>query len=264
LWIDNLIKELQDLEALERKLSYEDIRFYRSIARSRLHKDQALRKKLEAGKIREEPKQGWTSWLWGSSSNTKPEEDLSFGNITPEQRKELYDVLDYDEKTALAESFQTPKDFLKTRVVAKLKKGSFALRSDPHGMVQDVVSVVFDAFQAGFLQRHDNFEFSISLGGFGVFDGITKNSLHPKIVRVKDEETQYHLTQISEEAPFFFLKFEKNPLDGRADSALTIHMRHMEIIYHKGYVEAIYKFLRPPASQLESVEALLVSIGCST
>ena len=256
-----MIKELKDLEALERKLSYEDIRFYRSIARSRLHKNQTLRKKLEAGKTKEESKQGWGSWLWGSSSNTKPEEDLSFDNITPEQRKELYDVLDYDEKTALAESFQTPKDFLKTRVVAKLKKGSFALRSNPHGKVEDVVSVVFEAFQAGFLQRHDNFEFSISLGGFGVFDGVTKNSLHSQIVRVKDKETQY---QISEGAPFFFFNFEKNPLDGRADSALTVHMRHMEIIYHKGYVEAIYKFLRPPASQLESVEALLVSNGCLT
>ena len=58
--------------------------------------------------------------------------------------------------------------------------------------------------------------------------------------------------------PFFFLKFERNPLDGRADSALTVRMRYMEIVYHKGYIEAVYKFLKPPASQLESVEALLV------
>ena len=36
-------------------------------------------------------------------------------------------------------------------------------------------------------------------------------------------------------------------------------MRHMEIVYHKGYVEAVYKFFKPPESQLESVEALLVS-----
>ena len=60
------------------------------------------------------------------------------------------------------------------------------------------------------------------------------------------------------EDPFFFLKFENNPLDERADSALTVKMRYMEIVYHRGYVEAIYKFFKPPASQLESVEALLV------
>jgi len=60
------------------------------------------------------------------------------------------------------------------------------------------------------------------------------------------------------EDPFFFVKFENNPLDERADTALTARMRHMEIIYHKGYVEAIFKFFRPPESQLGSVEALLV------
>jgi len=56
---------------------------------------------------------------------------------------------------------------------------------------------------------------------------------------------------------FLFVKFEHNPLDERADNALTVRMRHMSIIYHKGYVEAVYKFFTP-ASQLESVEALLV------
>ena len=35
------------LEALERKLSYDDLRFYRSIARSQLRKDMASRRKLE-------------------------------------------------------------------------------------------------------------------------------------------------------------------------------------------------------------------------
>lgn len=179
--------------------------------------------------------------------------------MTADQRKELYDVLDYDEKTALVESFQTPRDSLKARVSAKLNKGSFALRTDPHGKAQEVISIVFDMFQANFLQRPDNFEASVSLGGFGVFDGITKNSLHPQIVRVKDKPIDLPAQARSiEDDPFFFIKFEKSPLDERADSALTVHMRHMEIIYHRGYVEAIYKFLKPPASQLESVEALLV------
>lgn len=184
--------------------------------------------------------------------------------MTAQQRKELYDVLDYDEKTALVESFQTPRDSLKARVAAKLNKGSFALRTDPHGKAQEVISIVFDVFQASFLQRPDNFEASVSLGGFGVFDGLTKNSLHSQIVRVRDKNPQAATGQIKssdvEDDPFFFIKFEKSPLDERADNALTVRMRHMEIIYHRGYVEAVYKFLKPPASQLESVEALLVGL----
>ncbi|KAG6813789.1 hypothetical protein H0H92_007201 [Tricholoma furcatifolium] len=254
--------ELNDIEALEKKLSYEDIRFYRSIARSRLRKDQALRKRLESERQPETSRQSWSEWLWGSSPSKSSREDDAFGTMTEEQRKELYDIIDYDEKEALRESFQAPRDSIKTRVSAKLNRGSFALRSDPFGGVKDVISIVFDAFEANFLQRPDNFETSISLGGLGVFDDTTRGSLYRQIVRVKNEKHASDTTVSIPEAkpvidPFFFLQFEKNPLDERADNALTVRMRHMEIVYHRGYVETIFKFLKPPASQLESVEALL-------
>jgi vacuolar protein sorting-associated protein 13A/C len=264
-------KDSKDLESLERKLLYEDIRFYRSVARSRLRKDQALRRKLEAEKKQESSKQGWTSWIWGSSTNTASKEDSAFGQtMTAEQRKELYNVLDFDEKAALAESFQPRRDSMKVRITAKLNKGSFVLRTDPHGDVKEVVSVIFDVFQADFIQRPDNFEASVSLGGLGVFDGTTKNTLHPQIVHVKEKVDASILavaevgpTQNSFREPFFYIKFEKNPLDERADNALTVRMRHMEIIYQRGYVEAIYKFFKPPESQLQSVEAFLVSFSTS-
>jgi vacuolar protein sorting-associated protein 13A/C len=257
---------LKDFESLERKLSYEDIRFYRSVARSRLRKDQALQRKLEEEKKRQSTKQGWASWIWGSSTDSTSE-DPAFGKtMTADQRKELYDVLDFDEKAALVESLQPSRDSMTARISAKLNKGSFALRMDPHGDVKEVTSVVFDVFQANFIQRPDNFEASVSLGGLGVFDGTTKNTLHPQIVHVKDMAyasdlavTKVGPAQERSREPFFFIKFEKNPLDERADNALTVRMRHMQIIYQRGYVEAIYKFLKPPESQLESVEAFLVS-----
>jgi Vacuolar protein sorting-associated protein len=188
--------------------------------------------------------------------------------MTDEQRKQLYDVLDFDEKTALAESLQAPRDSLKACVAAKLNKGSFSLKADPHGTAQDVISVVFDDFQANFIQRPGSIEASVSLGGFGIFDGTTKNTLYPQIVQVKkpgldlnDSKTQIaDVKSEGQDDPFLFVKFESNPLDERADNALTVRMRHMEIIYHKSYVEAVYKFFKPPASQLESVEALLVRV----
>lgn len=260
-------QDSKDFENLEKKLSYEDIRFYRSIARSRLRKDHALRKQLELEKKqRQSQTQGWTDWLWGSSSAKYDEEDPAFGGqMTEEQRKQLYEVLDYDEKTALVESLQVPRDSLKTRISAHLKRGSFALNADPHGQPTSVMSIVFDVFQANFIQRPHNFEASVSLNGLRVFDSTTKNSLYPQIVHVKtDNEASDDVLKASasqeaerESDPFFFVKFENNPLDERADTALTIRMRHMEIIYHRGYVEAVYKFFKPPASQLESVEALL-------
>src|SRR5882762_8878260 len=117
------------LDNLEKKLAYEDIRFYRSIARSHARKDAASRMKLEEEKKKQQSQSGgWTGWLWGSSNANIPQADPAFGGpMTDEQRKQLYDVLDYDEKSALAESFQTPRDALKARVGAKLDKGSFSL-----------------------------------------------------------------------------------------------------------------------------------------
>ncbi|KAJ7254114.1 hypothetical protein B0H12DRAFT_1202424 [Mycena haematopus] len=252
--------------ALEKKLSYEDIRFYRSIARSRLRKDVALRKKLEEDKSKQQSaKQGWGSWLGWGSSNPSQEDPVFGGTMTEEQRKQLYDVLDYDEKSAVLESLSVPRETMKARIAAKLNKGSFALKSHPNGAPsRDVISIVFDVFQANVIQRPDNLEASVSLGGFGVFDGTTENSLYPQIVQVKDVgkgDPQLQIQVIGVEPlppqePFLFVKFEHNPLDERADNALTVRMRHMSIIYHKGYVEAVYKFFKP-ASQLESVEALL-------
>ncbi|KAI0068196.1 hypothetical protein BV25DRAFT_1793389 [Artomyces pyxidatus] len=257
-------QDITMFEALERKLTYEDIRFYRSIARSELRKDDALRKKLEEEKKTQETSQSssWSSWLWGSSTTSQPssEESAFHGPMTEQQRKELYEVLDYDERAALAESFEAPRDALKLQATAKLKKGSFALKTDPHGVATEIISVIFDAFQATFMQRRDNFEISTSLGGFRVFDGTTKDTLFPQIVHVKSDTstaTSDSETSIDTSDPFFYVKFEKNPLDDRADTALDVRMRHMEIIYHRGYVEAIYNFLKPPANQLESVEALL-------
>ncbi|KAJ8084002.1 Vacuolar protein sorting-associated protein 13 [Marasmius tenuissimus] len=250
--------DVTELEALERKLSYEDIRFYRSIARSRLRKDEALRKRLEQEKAKQkQQKQGWGSWLWGSSDNSSSDDPAFGGNMTEEQRQQLYDVLDYDEKMDLTSSFQTPSEFMKARIKANLKRGSFTLRNDPHREVRDIIAINFDAFQADVIQRPDNLEASISLGGFSVFDGTTEKSVHRQIVKVKDLGVPQESRNPDE--PFLFIKFENKPLDERADNALTVRMRHMEIIYHKGYVEAVYKFLKPPESQIESVEALLTA-----
>ncbi|GAA5827080.1 hypothetical protein JCM11251_002234 [Rhodosporidiobolus azoricus] len=60
-----------------------------------------------------------------------------------------------------------------------------------------------------------------------------------------------------QENPFFSLTFEHSPLDKRADNALAVRLRHTEIVYHRGYVEAIFAFFKPPESQLESVGALI-------
>lgn len=272
--------ETTDLEALERDLTYEDIRFYRSIVDSQVHKDAAARKQLEERWKREHPNRqntnsggGWGTWLWGSGGGEHggAQQPQTLESLSDNERKELYDAIDFDEKGYVAAAFSMPRDALKLQIRAELNKGVFALTSDPHGRNAEVVSVIFDSFNAGFVQRPESYEGWLTLGGFSVYDGTSSGTSYHQIVRVKDEHTRAMSRSDSDrdipekdKNKFFFAQFEQNPLDDRADSALTIRMRYMEIIYHKGFVEAIYNFFRPPESQLESVEALLVrdDVGC--
>lgn len=190
--------------------------------------------------------------------------------MTDEQQKQLYDAVDFDQEAADNESGELPPDALKLRVIAQLDRGSLTLKTKPQRLASvDILSIVFDQFKADCIQRPNNLEAVLALGGFWVSDGTTTGSAYPQIVRVKDRQLRLAPQEVHtpaahkkggpDEDPFLYLKFEHNPLDERADSALTVRLRYMEIIYHRGYVEAIYNFFRPPQSQLESLEALLAS-----
>lgn len=237
-------------------MSYNDIRFYRSIARSQLRKDKNAAKILEQNK---KSQQSWTSWLWGSSTESTPK---SFDEMTEEEKRGLNEFLDYDEGLELAEAFDPSRETISARMKMHLKQGSLRLKQSPLDGSGDVVSLVFDSFNMNGIQRRDNFEAALSLGNFRVFDGTTTNEAYRQIVHVKDSENGNGLTtgtgQETDENAFFYMRFEYKPLDERADNGLTVKMRSMEILYQRGYVEAIIEFFRPPESQLQSVEALLV------
>ena len=265
---------------METALPYEDIRFFRSVARAQAKKDDATRRKLEAERRKTQPqRQTWGEWMWGVP---KAEDD---GNgMSEEEKKEIDDIIDYDAAAAQATIGSTPRDFMKARISAKLNKGSFSLRIDPHGKSTDIIALVFDSFSANVLQLTESVAGKIALGGFRVYDGITPDSLYPQIVRVKDIEmndrrknrqTSLEIGGMegaiadiqdgrdgeTETDPFFVMEVEQNPLDVQVDSRASVRMRHLEIVYHKGYVEAVVEFLRPPASQLGSIGALLDAAG---
>jgi vacuolar protein sorting-associated protein 13A/C len=76
--------QMRQLEDLERKLSFEDIRFYRSIAKSRLKREKAVlaaeekrRKELEARESQQQQQQqGWlSSWWYGQQSSASGSEN---------------------------------------------------------------------------------------------------------------------------------------------------------------------------------------------
>ncbi|KAI1310241.1 hypothetical protein EDD11_003857 [Mortierella claussenii] len=276
----NDIEDEERLKALEWKLSYEDIRLYRSIAKGALRREKIL---IEKKQVAEQPK-GWlSSWWYGSGSNkTEPSEEEDQTTLTDAQKQQLYDVIDYDEKAALQANLEEAKDTILYAINAKLRTGSFALKQDPHGANKTIFSIVFDTFLANFSQRTDNFEAGIALGGLTCIDGTTQNTLYPKIVRVKEAESKKNLLshvsdgetifggesslsgQLEAEldfSPFFSVNFEHNPLDSHADNVLEIKMRHLEILYNPKTVDTVMEFLKPPPSEADSINALLEAAG---
>jgi vacuolar protein sorting-associated protein 13A/C len=259
--------ETTELNKLEWKLNYEDMRFWRSLARNQLKKENVGVKKAEKAK----PSQGWIAWAWGSKP--QEEEEDSETTMTEEQRKELYNAIDWDEKTALAASVDLPKETVKMQIDASLNTGSFTLKHNPHDKVVEVLSLYFDAFRAKFLQRPDSFLADISLGGLRVNDGTTPESLFPQIVRVKDApdtpapKLLLDGANTSSEAelvdPFFQFQFEKNPLDGASDLALTGKLKPLEIIWNPHFLVGIVQFFKPPERHMESIGALMESAGAT-
>jgi vacuolar protein sorting-associated protein 13A/C len=211
---------------------------------------------------------GWFGWAWGSSSAETNSEEILGVKMTDERRKELFDALDYDEKATTQVEFEPAKESLKARLKAKLRKGSLALKAGPGADSFEVMSIVFEDLRAKAIQRPTSLDAIVSLGDLHVNDGTTPNSQYPEIVRIKRGETprgsEIRLDKADEdedEDALLMVKFEQNPLDDRADNGLTVRLKSMEVVYHKGYVEAIYKFFKPPETQMESVAALLVSLS---
>ena len=266
--------ETEELTKLERKLSYEDLRFWRSLARNQLRKE-------NAGVKKPPPKQTWSQWAFGTGKKTEDEHTDDDSAMTEEQRKELYAAIDWDEKKAIAESVDLPRESVKLQIESSLRSGSFTLKRDPHGKANEILSLMFDNFQAKALQRPDSFLADISLGGMRINDGTTEGSLFPQIVNFKDPtagsvkgsiediaaedanpDQQKEKAKATEDA-LFHLIFEQNPLDGSADSALTMKIKSIEVIYNPQFIVAVANFFKPPERHMESIGALLETAGAT-
>ncbi|KAL1801615.1 hypothetical protein ACET3X_001957 [Alternaria dauci] len=264
--------EAEDLDKLERKLKYEDLRFWRSLARNQLRKESVAMPKPP-------PKQTWSSWVWGSK---KEEHHDEVTEMSEQQRKELYDAIDWDEKKAITESVDMPREYVKLEVNMSLRTGSFTLKRDPHGKSNEILRLLFDSFSTQFLQRTDSMFVKVALEGMRLYDGTTEGSLFPQIITVKDAPPVPDDKRIEElnddespkdeddeedgeekEDPFFFLTFENNPLDGAADTNLTMKLKGMEFVYNPRFVVEVVKFFKPPERHMESIGALMETAGAT-
>jgi len=265
-------EEAEETTNLEKKLGYEDLRFWRSLARNQLRKE-------NAGVKKQPVKQSWTQWAWSQKPQDEHKDDDTA--MSDEQRKELYDAIDWDEKKAIADSVDLPRESVKLQVESSLRSGSFTLKRDPHGKANEIMSLMFDNFQAKALQRPDSFLADLSLGGMRIKDGTTAGSLFPEMVNFKDPtagnvkgslediaaedanpDQQKDKAKATEDA-LFHLLFEQNPLDESADSKLDMKLKSIEVIYNPHFIVEVANFFKPPERHMESIGALLETAGAT-
>lgn len=266
--------ETEELDKLEWKLSYEDLRFWRSLARNQLRKE-------NVGVTKPAQKQTWTSWAWGGGKKAEEEPKDEESNMSEQQRKELYDAIAWDEKTSITESIDLPRESVKLQIESSLRTGSFTLKRDPHGKATEILSMLFNNFQAMALQRPDSLLADFSLGGLRINDGTTEGSLFPQIVNFKDPSSEHAENSIEgvakdeastnekkakekeKEDALFHLVFEQNPLDEIADSSILVRLKSLEVIYNPRFVVEIAKFFKPPERHMESIGALMETAGAT-
>ncbi|KAI0145262.1 vacuolar protein sorting-associated protein 13 [Xylariaceae sp. FL1272] len=261
-------EETEDIDRLEMKSGYEDLRFWRSLARNQLRKENAEALKKAPPKPAQQ-QQGWLSWAWGSKP-AEPTDASENTQITEEQRQELYEAIDWDEKAALADAVDSPRDAVKLQVDASLSTGSFTLRQSPHGSKSDLLSLHFDVFKAKAMKRTDSLLADVSLGGLRVNDGTTPDSLFKEIVRVKDAPDMRKQKRLSiaelettAEESFFDFQLEQNPLDGQGDFAITAKLKPLEIVWNPNVVVGVVDFFKPPERHMESITALMETAGAT-
>lgn len=262
-------EEQEEFNKFEWQLNYEDLRFYRQLAKSELRKEKA--KTDHHHSQAQNQQQGWVGWLWYGNQQQQPHQDDDL-TMTEEQKKEFYDAIEWDEKEAMSQIVDVPRDRVKLEVETSLNSGSFTLKRDPHGKHQDVAVVSFNGFKASLWQRPDSFLTNISLQELRV-DDKTGSSLYEQVVTVKDLEdvsvtpndsvcTLDNNSNNSNDA-FFWLSFEQNPLDGNADSNLNVKLKSITIFYNKLFVETIAKFFKPPKTHLETIGAIMNAAGAT-
>lgn len=230
-----------ELLELEDQLSFEDIKFYRSLARNQLRKEKNLNPSHKA----QEPQPGWFGG-WFKANDKLEQLQLQ---LSDDQRKALYETIDYNENEII-DAIDLPEDTVTLEVLVGLSKGGFSIR--PHRHSAHLAEIVFEGCQTQIYQRPNSWTTNFQIDEFRIEDG-TEKTLYKHIVSVK----QYDTDTDQAKDPFFRVSFEHHPLDGSADSKLLAKLKSMTIFYNPTFIDEVARFFKPPKVHLDTIGAIM-------
>lgn len=254
--IDQKLPDPEDekkLDEIQRLLDFDTLVLFRSVAKKQYAKKRLTTRETASSTPEQQTSTqgGWFSSWWGGGkeANNKSEDLL----LTDEQRQELYDAIEFDEKHEEIQT-QIPKDRTTMKITGSLKKGAFSIKN--RALRADLGEIIFGNCELEFLQRSGSFLASFKLHEFKIEDG-SPNTLYKHIVSVKNLKSDNVVDVDGNPEPLFKALFESNPLDESADSKVDVKLRGMTIFYHVHFINEIIRFFNPPKQHRETITAII-------
>ncbi|PVU99655.1 hypothetical protein BB559_000513 [Furculomyces boomerangus] len=252
--------ELATIENLEKTLSLQEIKLFRSLAlpqikkyKLKMYHKKKLRNTAQNGiSPQTQNKTGWVSgWVnWAAGTgNQKNEADESM--ITDEELNELYEALELEHSKNNNYDLMSEVNMITAK--ASLGKGLLELKKVVDGKEYSLISAIGSNVQAEMLKISDNITIDLVIEDFIVNDNTISNTKFPQMIKMRKQI----LSESEDAHPFMHVKFELNPIDGHADSVVQINAQSLDIVFHPTVVREVQRFFKPPLESVSSAQALV-------
>ncbi len=247
------VEEEGHFKVLEELLTFEDIKFYRSIARSEMREENLIPFAL---KQQQKPK-GFLSRWWNSSPGAE-----SDALIKDEDIKKFYETIDYDANAKNADILE-PADAKLLELNFDLKSGSISLaQTTDEQSRRTILSLQFVDLMAYIIKRPDTIRAEVSLLDLSILENLTTHSIFPNLVRAKNcnekfvvekqltqvQDEQEEIARLAQNASGPFLKFIMDELteNPNAEKSIYFSMKPLEIVLNHQAFHKIIDFVYGP------------------
>ena len=235
--------EEAEIDALERKLSYEDLYLYRSIARTDA-------KRLTPPVVKS--KGGWLSGWWGSNTAAATEDSSAASVALPQAStigdlidesdvKALYDTIDFSEGAAPGSPTALPADTEELGINLQLFKGSITLVSASGPTRNVVLAAEMGGLLGRILKRPTTVRAEFKMNHLELLERFVEGSLFPKLVASKNSNS----FSMVDDGPFFSLAYDQLSSNPDADSFVQLKMKPLIVVLNHLAAQHMIDFALP-------------------
>ncbi|EGC37154.1 hypothetical protein DICPUDRAFT_94146 [Dictyostelium purpureum] len=235
-WLVSLNKqEVEQMNQLEEKLSFEDIIYFRSLAYAE------IKRETEKNKVRKQfldskrQERGFFQNLF-NTKKSEDEKEAPMVQLSKEERDELYKTIEYNE---VVSSVEEPPDWVK--VIGNFEIKGFAIELVENDSV--FVEALYTGLSLKFEQRNEGIRVQAGIHLFEVYDQFTKRTLFPKIISKSTKTSGAFASAI----------VDTRPADKKLDLLVELNMDPLNIIITKPLIMKIVDFFHDPNLDITNI-----------